>query len=152
MEGTAGKSNFKLKYIGVRGPRTGLCCSWVREGKGPGQDPRCHESSPSPPPGVREGRKNLSFTNGSSNDQQKMLGAAFCTEFRCGAQPSSEIIEMSTKMKVLVEEPSLQKLRRQHKNPGPAGAPSWLKKSFWPKKVKPDPEKVIWSPRRQSGP
>ena len=53
--------------IGVRGTPERDIFSWVREGKGPGQDPCRHESS-SPPLG---NPKKLIFTNGTLNKPNK---------------------------------------------------------------------------------
>ena len=82
-------------------PRTGLCCSWVREGKGPGQEPGGHESPPSsPPPPSPGGGEVTFFTNGHFYRPPELLRTRFSREFRWETHASSQIIEISIKMQV----------------------------------------------------
>ena len=81
-------------------PRTGICYSWVREGRGPGQDPGGHApppSSSSSPPALG-GRWNQHF--GTFSGPKQMLDAPLCREFRSETDASSEIIQIKAKMKV----------------------------------------------------
>ena len=92
--------------------------SWVREGRGPGQHPGGHESAPDGlPPGRGRVVGKLNFTNRTFNERKELKPAPFCTEFRRGARPSSEIIQINEKMQVLCNSLSFEKYTKRLQGP-----------------------------------